>query len=497
MGSRELDELDRIVDRARRPARVRWCGSGSRGTALAVALVASGVACTPSVGNDPVPDEMQFDTDVSPQRVPEPSGLIVNPTTGHLDFSLAGTPVPSDCTNPGSMPEAQCEFLTYLQSLDGYPTSSHARAPTTAAALVASTLTVGQNVVVVDAKSRQLLTGIQAAFDPVARYVSVAPDAQRLRWTVGASYWLAIRGYATGVRSEPAPGTGTPSANAAGSEIVASPTQFLLEQETPLTCGAATPDALTVACPAFELLAQPPRTAAEAAAAIFQLEPIRAAYVTLGAWDRVATVGIPKSEVAILWGFPIHSGSVAELDPTAGILPQVVGADEIHVGVQGSVAPATVVPFIVAKQNGSVVVMDLTAAAAGDLVAGFPLVAASYVPISGGSGDTVDGNIVIKASTPFVSSHQYGIFLQSAIQNSAGQPLVPAPVSKLLTLRGALVDAAGHSTVSAVGDADAGTLEMGRQSLGALFDDPTFSAVTGISRDTLVYCYAFSFPVLK
>jgi hypothetical protein len=473
-----------------------WRGPVRRLLAAVWVLGVAGLACTPSIADDPVPDEMQFDTEASPQRVPEPSGLIVNPTTGHLDFSLAGTPVPADCTQPGTVPEAQCEFLTYLQSLDGYPTSSHARAPTTAAAIVPSTLTVDENVVVVDALGVPI-TGIEAAFDPVARYVTVAPDAQRRRWTVGTSYWLAIRGYATGVRSQPADGTASPTAAAAGNEIVASPTQFLLKQESQLTCGVSTPAELTSRCPAFELLDQPPRTAAAAAAAVFQLEQIRAAYVALGAWDRIASAGLPKAEVAILWGFPIHSGSVAELDPTAGIVPQITGADEIHVGVQGSVDPTTVTPFIVAKALGSVVVMDLTAAAAGDLLAGFPPVAVSYVPTSVAGGDTVDGNIVIKATAPFVPGHQYGIFLQNSLHNTAGQPLVPAPVSKLLTLRGALVDAGGHSTVSAVGDTDAATLEAGRQGLAALFDDPTFSALTGISRGSLVYCYAFPFPVTQ
>jgi hypothetical protein len=112
-------------------------------------------------------------------------------------------------------------------------------------------------------------------------------------------------------------------------------------------------------------------------------------------------------------------------------------------------------------------------------------------------GDTVDGNIVIKATAPFVPGHQYGIFLLDTLHNTAALPLVPAPVSKLLTLRGALVDASGHSTVSAVGDTDAAALEVGRQGLAALFNDPTFSALTGVSRDSVVYCYAFPFPVTQ
>ena len=66
----------------------------------------------------------------------------------------------------------------------------------------------------------------------------------------------------------------------------------------------------------------------------------------------------------------------------------------ILVGVQGPVDPATVSAFVVREQNGPVVVMDLTAAAAGDLEAGFPRVAASYVASGGGA-------IAIQAGAPF------------------------------------------------------------------------------------------------
>jgi hypothetical protein len=463
----------------------------------AVAVLGVVGACTPNVANDPVPDEMEFDSEAVPPRVPQPSGLIVNPTTGRLDFSLAGTQVSADCTMPGALSEAECEFLTYLQSLDGYPTSSHALAPTTAAELIDSTLTVGDNIVVVDAASGAQVTGIQATFDPIGRYVTVTPDAQRRRWTVGASYWLAVRGYANGLRAQSAGSSATAATvGVMENEIVASPTEFLLEQDSSLTCEVAAPGDLTTACPAFELLDQPPRTPAGAAADVFQLEQIRAAYVAAGAFGLVAQAGIPKDEVAVLWGFPIHTGSVAELDPSIGIQPQVPAADEIQIGVQGSVDPATVIPFIVTKQAGSVVVMDLTAAAGGDLVNGFPLIAASYVPAPAGTLGTVDGNIVIKGAAPFVSGHEYGLFLQSSLHNLAGKPLVPAPVSKLLTLRGTLVDAAGHSTVAEVGDADATTLELGRLQLGPLLDDATLGALTGMSRDTLVYCFAFAFPTV-
>lgn len=464
--------------------RAARCPSGRVGAgALACGVLGMWLGCTPDVGNDPTPDEMEFDTDVSPPRVPEPTGLILDPTTGKLDFGLAGTPVPADCTNPGQlalamMPQAQCEFLTYLQTLDGYPTATHARTPTTAAALVPSTLSAGDNIVVVDGAGAAV-EGVTVGFDPATRYLSVVPAKS---WTVGASYWLAVRGYAKGLRAE--------NGKASGNLIVASPTQFLLKQETSLTCGAKSPLTLLPTCPAFALLSQS-RTVDQAVAAVFQLEQIRERYLEQQAWDRVARdgAGIPKAEVAVLWGFPVHSASVAELDPTVGLVPRVVAADEIHVAVQGTVDPATVAPFILLRQPGSVVVMDLTALQrvpeTMDLPPAFPQVDVTYA----------GGDIVIKASAPFVAGHQIGIFMKSSIHNAAGQPLVAAPVSKLLTLRGALVDAGGHSNVAAVADADAVMLEAGRKQFDQLLGDPMLGSITTLARDELVYCYGFPFAV--
>src|SRR6188768_396426 len=87
----------------------------------ALALVASAAACTPDVANDPVPEALEFDTAASPPRAPQPTGLIVNPITGRIDFGLAGTPLPDDCSRAQSMSAAECQFDHYLETLDGFP----------------------------------------------------------------------------------------------------------------------------------------------------------------------------------------------------------------------------------------------------------------------------------------------------------------------------------------------------------------------------------------
>ena len=437
---------------------------------LAVALTALAGACTPDVGSSPpAPTAMQFDLTAAPPRVPQPTALVVNPQTGHIDFSLAGTPIPDDCTTQTALTEAQCQFDQWLQTLDGFPSLGTATAPASAA-LDPATLTLGTNVDVFGAVVAQapLTTGLATSFDPTSNSLTVTPAGP---WTLGEFYWMGVRGYANGIR------------DAAGGPVVGSPTMALLKQETSLTCDAADPTQVDPHCPGYEVVAQGATSPMAAATQLFQLEAIREAYLAGHGFDVMAASGLPKDEIAVLWGFPIHTNSVPLLLPGTAAVPHVPAANQILVGVQGPVDPATVSAFVVRVQNGPVVVMDLTAAAAGDLNAGFPPVAAVYVPSVGA--------VAIQFATPFPAGHQIGLFFTNGIHSPDGAPLVASPVSVLLTLTAPLVDSAGHSTVSGVADADAAALEGGRQALQPLFDNPIFTPLTGVTRANLVYCYAF------
>jgi hypothetical protein len=431
------------------------------------ALVAIAGACTPDVGSNPTPTAMQFDLTAMPPRAPQPTALIVNPQTGHIDFSLAGTPIPDDCSTQQALTQAQCQFDQWLETLDGFPTVTTAAAPASGP-LDPVTLTVGQNVVVVGVKGSGLVTDLAVGFDTASSSLTIAPTRG---WTLGEFYWVGVRGYANGVR------------DAGGGEVVGSPTMSLLKQDTPLTCGASDPAAVDPHCPAFEVLAGGSASPSEAAAQLFQLEAIREGYLAGQGFDAMAAAGLPKEEIAVLWGFPIHTNSVPVLVPSAGAVPRVPAADQILVGVQGPVDAATVSAFVAGQQGGSVVVMDLAAAAVGDLAASFPRVTATYA--------SALAAIAIQASQPFAAGHPIGVFFTNAIHAPDGAPLVASPVSVLLTLTAPLVDSAGHSTVSGVGDADAAALEAGREALVPLFDNPMIAALTGITRASLVYCYAF------
>lgn len=427
--------------------------------ATAVALIVLG-GCTPEVAQDAPAEAMEFDFDVVPPRVPQPTGLIFNPQSKHLDFSLADVVLPADCADAvPPLSQAECEFDKYLQTLDGFPSVTPAAAPATAP-LASESLTVGANVVVVAAKSQTVVTDVTVGFDATSRSLTVRP---RRSWSLGESYFIGVRGYDNGVRA------------ANGRQVVGSPTQYLLKQTMPLTC-AGTSD-----CPALTLLLQT-HDREKATQSLFQLEEIRQAYQP--AWTLMEQVGgLSRAETAVLWSFPVHSASVIELDPTVpALLPRTTAPDEIRVAVQGTVDPTTIKPYISAIQFGSVVFMDLTAAQAMDGPGSFPTVAA-----------TVSGqDIVIKGAAPFIPGHQYGLFITDEVRDVAGAPLVASPVSVLLRLRSRLTSD-GRSTISSVSDGDANQLEVGRAQLAMLFDDRNFAIATKVTRERLIYCFAFPF----
>ena len=220
---------------------------------------------------------------------------------------------------------------------------------------------------------------------------------------------------------------------------------------------------------------------AKATELLFQLEPARQIYQAGGGFELMATAGLPREELAVLWGFPVHSSSVPELDPTAGLVPAVTAPNEIRVAVQGTVDPASVKAAVLGQNIGTVLLMDLTLAST-NFVASIPPAEATYA----------EGSIVITTAAPLVAGHQYGVFMSNGLVDVMGAALVPSPVSVLLSLQGTLVDPkTGHSTISTVADADAALLEVGRAQLAALFDNPGLKGLTGVGRDNLVYAFAF------
>jgi hypothetical protein len=432
-------------------------------------------ACTPDIGSDPTPAVLEFDPSATPPRVSEPTFALLNRATGKIDLGLAGIDVPADCKNQAAMPEAQCEFNQYLESLDGFPTSAGARTPLSAV-MDMETATVPQNVAVVDAGKQQPFTDVTVAFDGTTRYLQIAP---KTAWPSGTFLWLGVRGYENGVRAD-------------GKPVVASVVYNLLKREksaaagateNELTCGATAPADIPETCPYLALLAQ--QMSAEAArASLARLEQLRQAMLTLRGWQLMEQVGgIPKAEAAMVWGFPIHSNPVIDLNPKAGLQPKIMAPDELRLAVNGDLDPATLTVGGVG-QSGTVYLLNLTALSGGNLPGGFVRMTASFT----------GGNLVLKTMAPLEKGQTYGIILTRGAKNTAGKGLVPPPVSVFLMARGSLIDAGGKSTVSTLADIEAMLLEVGRRQLAALLDDRTFMTFTQIERANIGYLFAFEVP---
>lgn len=486
------ESAQRRSGRRARTAR-RWL---ARLAALALLLP---VGCMPDVGEDPVPEAIEFDPSGTPARIPEPILLVVDPQTGRIDLGLAGIDVPADCAAEPPEAVAGCEFDQYLESLDGFPSLSPARAPATAV-LDLATLEQPADLVVLALRG-------PGATEPSARPADPAPEAAPVPaavgfdgdgrwltldptpggWPVGRTIVIAVRGYEDGVRA------------ADGSLVVAAPLTALLKSDEPLTCGAPAAE-IGPDCPYFALL-EPEAGAEGAREALVTLETYRGQLRALSAWDAAAAAGLPSAEAAALWAFPIHSASVIELDPSRGLVPQADGPRTLRLAANGPLDPATLRPFT-PRDGGTVFLLDLTLLEQDDFAGGLPAFTAAFD--AGAAGEASEavaageagaagehGAVVLQAAADLVPGHLYGVLVSDGVTDPGGQPLVPSPVTVLLRTRGALVDGAGRATVAGVSDADAAELEAGRRDLAELLDDPLFSLLTGLTREDLVYVYAF------
>jgi hypothetical protein len=449
------------MDRQRRLG-IRARGRGA--SAAAAMLLALLPACMPDIGEDPVPEALEFDPTTG--RVPEPTLLVMDPATGLVDLSLAGVDVPADCLALPQTAIADCQLNQYIESLDGFPPTTAIRAPATAA-LDPATLTAA-NVVLVDVAAGKAVADVKAAFDAAGNYVTLAPKAPL---PTGTLYVGAVRGYADGVKA------------AGGAEVTGTSITALLKSATSLTCGAAAAKDIPAGCGALVLLAQQ-MPEADARASLVDLEAVRSQMNALHAWEALeAATGMTRDDAAVLWAFPTHSAPVIDVDPGTGILPVVKGQDEIRLAVNGAVDAATVTPWSF-DAPGSVFLLDLTALAADDLAGGVPAFAVS-----------MDGaTMVLKADAAMTTGHTMAILVTTGVRNGAGVSLVPPPMTVLLKAAGPIADATGKSLVSGVDDASAAQLEAGRKDFATLLDDELFASLTGLNRDGLAYVYAFDFP---
>ena len=485
-----------------------------------------GIACTPDVASDLKPAYLEFDTDTS--RIPQPTAILINPQTGMIDLGLFGYEIPDkpgDCLNlsPAGMSSAECEFYQFMESLDGFPTVMGIEVPASHT-LDMHTVSLGENLIVVDVTRNALADNIVAEFDSATNYLRVE---RKGGWEVGHTYIAGVRGYDDGVKASD------------GSRVVGPYVYSLLKRtESLVNCEPdgdlppGPPGEVDPECMYYQLVASL-QGDSETPALLYSLEVIRQSLLhPINVWTVLQEFGLQKDQAAIGWIFPIHSASVAELQP-AWNPPQVPVVDyqsnKVNLTVKGSIDEQTIRTWTLSNPDGTVFLINTTKLQqlltilqeAGinleelDLssLQGFIDIIISLPALMGKCGflfskcinmiqealpsfdvKYVDQSLELTSQTDLIPEDLYVVLLateaedgRAGITDPDGKPLVPSPVTVLLRSRFELVDQSGHSLVSAADDETAHTLEEARILLQELIDND----LIGLTRENIAYLFAF------
>jgi hypothetical protein len=465
-------------------------GAGTRVACVlgALSLLALG-ACEPDIELEPAPEHFEFDTSSDPPRLPLPNVVVLNQSTGLIDYGLPNDP--AVCESLPELLPAECYFLLYLQTLDGFPTQSTVSVPVSAA-LDLDTLTPDNFVVFAMGPE----SGLETRWDEVTEQLVFAhPDG----WDVGQTYVASFRGYDDGVTTVD------------GDRVVAPTAYALLKREESLI--NCEPDPFDPAdlvnpvvdheCKYFELLAEglDPESAEDASAvaaveeSLITLEALRQGFLAEGLWEAADLIaGMPKEEIAMIFAFPIHSGPVVELDTASGKIPELVNGDTLRLEVKGDIDPATLRAGLPLTPSATVAFVNVTAMEQNDLVNALP----SY------DATIVDGAIELRDATPLVPGDRYVVLLRTedpyaqtpnpAILDTAANPLVPPPAVVALRSPYPVFDEiSGTSNISSFDAASAEQLEAGRLSLVELFENAVFQQA--LTRQEVGYVFAFDLTI--
>ncbi len=430
-----------------------------------------------------------FDPLASPSpEIPLPNDLVKNGGDGvHLNVPDAPTDSP-----------AQVDFNHYLNTLDGFPSStpgsfsfSAAIDPTT---LTIGTPTIAGSVVVFD-------TTAPGPLGPSDYALSLGADGQSVtitptkRWISAHQYVVAIFGGAdaNGVKG------------ATGETVLASPAFFFLRSPNPvegLCDNGTTPGC---ACPA-NVVAKADPSDTTCHSVVTGLPDAEARLLESGrqqlsvALDTLLPLAGPepsprsRSDVVLFWNFSVASAPMGVFDPVRGDVPfpndvlidqttqlvkvpiaspdpeaaekmglnlldgfSVTAPETLDIDSAADIDPATVI------SGNSAVLLGVTSALPPSY---------SAAPVLVNNGMTFAGQIEIVPTHALESEQtRYAAIFTTDVQDKMGRALAPPPTMVLIRGKNPLVDASGHSTVpSVLGDSDAQQLEVLRLSDAPLFD---------------------------
>lgn len=454
--------------------------------------------------------ELVFDPAAIPARLPTPTDLAVNPTTG-----LVNTPVP-----PGASP-AYAEFITeYLNTLNGFPVASTSVAELSGDVDPSS---IDSNTVRVQVVSGPALVGSPTiTFDPTTSRLSVAPPNGS--WGKGRTIAVTVLGGPAGIRSR------------SGKPLVASQAFSFVKLSNTLVDAQCT--TLGASCRSVTLLSD-----AQAVA----LEPVRRALKPV--FDSLESTGIPRDDVAGLWVFHtvnqpeltfdlgqgvvpfpnnhllrgntlpdggVQSGFVVVLpdggapgdDAVPGVrlsLPTPTGASLSQAQLVGGLNTldgfSTTAP-IVSENSPTLAALDQGSIDAGSLSAvGLLKLGASsdagtrFVACLNCTSSLNDAGVMDQPQqlqwvpqTPLDENARYAAYVPTSVRDTQGRAVMAAPTFALVRLRSPLVDGTGASTIPVVSNAQAQQLEPIRRRFKDCLDRLE-TAGTPRSTQALAFCF--------
>jgi hypothetical protein len=477
-----------------------------------IALLLSG--CAEDVGNPQKPGPFivaAFDPTASPTpQIPLPNDLLKTGGDGtHLN-------VPD---LPGESP-AQVDFNHYLNTLDGFPSSTPGSfafsGPVDPASVTVGSPTMNGSVVIFDVTAMMPFTDFTLMVSADGTMVTITPTK---RWASGHTFFVMVFG-----GSDPAGVKGAPPQNEL---VLSSPAFFFLRSPVPLVGLCTNGETPGCVCPP-EVVAKgdpndktchsvitglPDAQARQLEAPRQQLNAALTAALPASGSDN----GMPRSRsnVVLAWSFTITDMPMAVFDPTRSDVPfpndvlinQMTGLvnlpidpsdpqaaikmglntldgfsttapETLNIDAAADINPATVVP------NKSALLLGLTGSNINP-----PFTAA---PVLVNNNTQQIGTIAIQPTSALEpDQNRYAVIVTSGVTDTNGRPLVAPPTIVLTRGTNPLVDAQGHSTVpQELNDMQAQQLEMLRLALAPLYNLAEMSLM--IPRNDIAALWTFT-----
>lgn len=426
--------------------------------ALATSVLLWAAGC--SVDLVPSAPAVQARFDPQAQVVPMPNDILRDPQSG-----LLALPVDD------SLDDAEKELRTWMNQLDGWPTTLPATlefsAPIDAATVDEQSIQVWRWG---DTPTELPAEAAPRALDHEATTLTITPPESG--WDRGATYVVMVRGGQEGLRG------------AAHEPVIADAAFYFLRLQQPLD------DPL-------HQRAFPGATRDERMANAARLEAIRRQLAPY--FDFFESRGVPRGEIASLWVFTPTTRTELAMDAPSQRMP--LPFDLLIDRTTGRIAIPPHAGDLPVEAEGKqrLAEYDGWGLSAGMMFETTAPLADPVDPSAVALYDTADPAhplpVTIKVYSdqrhvevtpkklPLAEAHTYGLVVRDSLVDAGGRPVVPMTIGHFMRAKAAVSDGM-HSRVMEVGDDDAARLEWTRQRIAGLLD--------AVGRDHVVTAIPFT-----